>query len=338
MARFTIKRSTFGAHETVILEDTGGGTKAVIARPGATLLRLHVPLGGELFDITDGCATPEELAQRSCGRAILMAPWSNRIDDGKYEFGGRTCDLGVTDTKNRTILHGFVSKGVWDVAAETGGEASASVTFVTRALRQGAFRGYPFDVDVSIAYTLKPSRLEVEVAGRNVGKTDAPFGCGWHPYFRTSAKKIDGLRLIIPCRQRIASDPRLLPLAGDAAYVPIEKSPEFDFRAGRPGDGNVLAKRFIDGAFAELEVDCGGWAHTTIEDAETRRRIVVFQEGGLMHVFTGDPLPVRPRQALALEPVEFMTNAFNRPECRAGITLKAGAERRFRFGVEAATF
>ena len=338
MARFTINRSTFGTHETVVVEDTAGGTKAVLARLGASLLSFHVPLGGEPFDITDGFATPEELAQRSCGRAILMAPFSNRIDDGKYEFGGQGHDLGVTDTKNRVILHGFVSKAAWDVTAETAGDASASVTFITRAIRQGAFRGYPFDVDVSVAYTVKPARLEVEMAARNVGKTDAPFGGGWHPYFRTSAKGIDRLRLIIPCRTRIATDQRLLPLAGDAAYVPIEKSPEFDFRPGRPGDGNVLGKRFIDGAFADLETDCGGWAHTTIEDVETRRRIVVFQERGLMHVFTGDPLPVRGRLALALEPVEFMTNAFNRPECRAGITLKAGAERRFRFGVEAATF
>jgi hypothetical protein len=33
-----------------------------------------------------------------------------------------------------------------------------------------------------------------------------------------------------------------------------------------------------------------------------------------------------------------VTNAFNRPECREGLTLKAGAARRFRFGVEAAEF
>jgi aldose 1-epimerase len=338
MARFTIKRSTFGAHETVVLEDATGGTKAVIARLGATLLSLHVPIGGELFDVTDGHATPEELSRGSGGRAIIMAPWTNRIDDGKYEFAGRAHDLGVTDATNRVILHGFVSRVLWDVAAERATDDAASVTFVTRAIRQGAFRGYPFDVDVSATYTVKPARLEAEIAGTNVGKTDAPFGCGWHPYFRTSAKGINHLRLIIPCRTRIVTDRRLLPLAGAAAYEPIEKSPEFDFRPGRPGAGNVLGKRFIDGAFADLEVDCGGWAHTAVEDDETRRRIIVFQERGLMHVFTGDPLPTRARGAIALEPVEFITNAFNRPECREGITIKAGAERRFRFGVEAAAF
>jgi aldose 1-epimerase len=60
----------------------------------------------------------------------------------------------------------------------------------------------------------------------------------------------------------------------------------------------------------------------------------VFQERGLMHVFTGDTLARRPRGALALEPVEFMTNAFNRPECREALALAPGAERSFRFGVE----
>ena len=66
-------------------------------------------------------------------------------------------------------------------------------------------------------------------------------------------------------------------------------------------------------------------------------KITVFQERGLMHVFTGDTLGRRPRNALALEPIEVLTNAFNRPECRDAITLAPGAERSFRFGVEVAS-
>ena len=338
MARFTIRRGTFGTCETVILEDTVGGSQAVFARLGATLLAFHVPLGGELFDITDGFARPDELAEQRGGRAWVMAPFSNRIGDGKYAFGGRFYDLGVEDPKKRVILHGFVKKIVCGVAAERADDESASVTFAARTIREGAFRGYPFDVDVEVAYTLRPARLAVEVVGRNVGLTDAPFGCGWHPYFKTGAGGIDHLRLIIPCRTKIVADDRLLPVPGEAAYVPIEKAPALDFRPGRPGDGNIVGKRVIDGAWADLLVDPDGWARTTVENTETRRRIVVFQERGLMHVFTGDTLARRPRAAIALEPVEFVTNAFNRPECREGITLKAGAARRFRFGVEAAEF
>jgi len=53
-----------------------------------------------------------------------------------------------------------------------------------------------------------------------------------------------------------------------------------------------------------------------------------------MHVYTADTLGTRRRESIALEPVEFMTNAFNRPECQVDLNLKPGASRRFRFGVE----
>lgn len=334
MARFAVGRGAFGTYETVVLADAETGATAAFARLGGTLLAWRVPVAGNLFDVTDGFATPEELAEQKGGRAWIMAPWSNRIDGGRYAWGGADHDLGLEDPKNRVILHGFVKKIVCDVAREAADDASARVTFATRAIRRGAFRGYPFDVDVAVTYALGGRRLDIEVVGRNVGPETAPFGCGWHPYFRTPTPGIGRFHLAIPCGTKIATDARLLPLAGDAAYVPIEQAAGLDFRPGRPGDGNVVGKRVLDAAFADLEADADGWCRTWIEDPGCGLRITVFQERGLMHVFTGDTLGRRPRGALALEPVEFMTNAFNRPECREVLALAPGAERSFRFGVE----
>jgi aldose 1-epimerase len=89
----------------------------------------------------------------------------------------------------------------------------------------------------------------------------------------------------------------------------------------------------LDGAYRELVRDADGLARSYIENPETGLRVTVFQERGLMHVFTGDTIPTRPRASLAMEPVEFMTNAVNRPECAKDIVLAPAAERSFRFGV-----
>ncbi|MNW68633.1 hypothetical protein D3C74_474420 [compost metagenome] len=51
-----------------------------------------------------------------------------------------------------------------------------------------------------------------------------------------------------------------------------------------------------------------------------------------MHVYTGDGLGGRARTSIALEPVESLTNAFNRPDCAQQVRLEPGEGREFRFG------
>ena len=52
------------------------------------------------------------------------------------------------------------------------------------------------------------------------------------------------------------------------------------------------------------------------------------------HLFTGDTLERGARRSVAIEPVETMTDAFNRADCEAAIGLPPGASRSFRCGVQ----
>ena len=322
MARFTTQHAAFGKYETVILRDTRTGAEAQVALFGANLLAYRVQVNGKSFDVTDGFQTPEELEAGKGGRAWIMSPFSNRIDEGRYSFGGKQHSIPMPDPSRRVVLHGFVRQLPFVIAKEDAGDSSASLTLVNCAIRPGAFEGYPFAVDVSVSFTLREGALDVAISGKNVGNEAAFFGCGWHPYFRASE---DG----------IETGDRLLPVAGKEAFADMDSAPTLDFRPGRPGNGNIIAGRQLDGAFRDLAADADGLARSYIENPDTGLRVAVFQERGLMHVFTGDTLPFRKRNSVALEPVEFMTNAVNRPECAGEIGLAPGAERSFRFGIEA---
>lgn len=52
----------------------------------------------------------------------------------------------------------------------------------------GSFPGYPFKVKFTLEYIIDASGLTVKNHGSVFGDTDeAPFSCGWHPYFALPA-------------------------------------------------------------------------------------------------------------------------------------------------------
>jgi galactose mutarotase-like enzyme len=77
-----------------------------------------------------------------------------------------------------------------------------------------------------------------------------------------------------------------------------------------------------------------GLIRCRLRDPATGRQLTIWQRGGLIHVFTGDTLARDPRRSIAIEPVEVMTNSFNRPDCETLIRLAPGATRSFACGAE----
>lgn len=318
---FTISETTFGSLPALAIE--GDGARAVVALRGATLISWTVD-GVELID---GYADEKEFSDQAGMRSALMIPFSNRIRDGRYSFDGRDIDFHDFDPEHagETVLHGLLRTVDFAISGVTPNGSSAIVHFFTRALRPGAFAGYPFSIDVTVDMTFTGSSIEITVAGTNVGDTAAPFASGWHPYFTIGDAPIDGLIVRVPASQRVVPDTDLIPLVGAAAFAQVEG--DFDLRVPRALDGLVL-----DVAYSELELGADGRAHTTLADPATGRTIDVWQERGLMHVFTADTV-TRPRGSFAMESVEVMTNSVNRPDQADAIRLEPRQRRTFRFGV-----
>jgi aldose 1-epimerase len=91
----------------------------------------------------------------------------------------------------------------------------------------------------------------------------------------------------------------------------------------------------LDTAYAGLLVGVDGLSRTTMTNPADGAALSVWQQQrGLMHAYTGEGLERARRKSVAPEPIEMMTNAFNRPEAAAEVSLPPGASRSFKCGVD----
>jgi aldose 1-epimerase len=323
---FTVTPARFGHEPVAVVE--GQGCVVILAHRGATLLRWLHRTGALETDLSDGYADAAELIEQNGVRNGILAPFPNRIALGRYEFGGSSYDLlpGQPDN-DRLIYHGFLRELPTNLTDVRAGKDSAELTFVCDSMRPGAFAGYPFALDIRVVYEITASSIEIAVHAHNVGEHAAPFAAGWHSYFRLGTESIDELELTIPAQSVIRTTADLIPLSGAQAHgFPAIDAP--DFREARP-----IGEAVLDTCYSDLVADDDGVSRTLLSNPRTGESLEVLQENGHMHVFTGDTLARDQRRSIALEPVEVITNSFNRAELVEHITLAPDSHRFFRCGV-----
>lgn len=328
MSAYRVESARLGPHEIVVLRDEARGRRVRIARRGATVIGIEQDVGGATLALADGYRDEAELDDRPSSRFAVMAPFANRIADARYTFDGVACDLqpGV-DAAQRASRHGFVRGVDFQVDALVADAHGARAILRTQAIRPQP--GYPHAIDLTLSYTLAADGFALEAAMRNVGDSAAPCFFGWHPYFRVGTGPIDAWELAIPAAALVRTGADLIPLPGAAAFVPLDEEPALDFRRAR-----AIGSTRLDCAYADLARDADGRIRTRLRDPASGLAIVVWQERGIMLAFSADTIARDARRSVALEPMESLTNAFNRPDCAAAIRLEPGAERRFRCGVE----
>jgi len=326
--KYTVERSVLGEQPIVTLADDSG-RRVRIASHGAALFGFEIARGGRSFGIAAGYRDAGEIGARPGSRFAIMVPFAGRIADARYRFEGRDYDLqpGAAPGK-RESRHGFVRDTDFTVADLTADAASARVTLRTSVR---SLPGYPFTIDLAVSFTLEAAGLTLEARMRNAGDEPAPCFFGWHPYFHVSDGFADEWALEVPARTLIRTGSDMIALPGDAAYVPLDAAPPLDFRRSRLIGGSVLDQEYTD-----LVPAADGRIHTRLADPKSGLGLTVWQERGVMHVFTADTLKQNARRSVALEPMECMADAFNRPEWAAAIRLDPGAERAFRCGIEPA--
>ena len=108
MSRFEFRESLFGEFPSVELIDSEKSGKFEIALRGATPLKYIIDHNNSLIDILDGFASPEEFVYSKGARCWIMAPFANRLPDGKYTFEGREYRVNPIPPRNY-VIHGFTA-------------------------------------------------------------------------------------------------------------------------------------------------------------------------------------------------------------------------------------
>lgn len=333
MSRFEYKESNLGKFKTFILQDNESGTRLETAFKGATPLSFNMLINGREFNILDGFASEEELDYSRGARNWIMTPFANRIKDGRYRFEGNEYVLEPIAPRDY-VIHGYTSHELFELEAVEISDTNITALLVNRSIRNGKYPGYPFSADVYVKFTLSGSKVNISVEGRNTGEESLPFFSGWHPYFKTSARGIEHLILTLDAGSNIVMDPNYLPLEGRDAYAPITDFPGINYSPSVPISGRRINGRVIDNCFAGLNFDSGGTARSLLYDPDNGVEITVFQKGGVTLVFTGDSLKERKRESVAIEPMQSITNTFNRPELKELYTVQPGGSNIFEFGFE----
>lgn len=219
-------------------------------------------------------------------RGWPLQPWPNRVGDGRYDFGGETHQLPLTEPARGNALHGLAGWVHWDVHHPDGTKAVLRYELVPQA-------GYPFAIDLEVGYHLTDAGLTVTVTGTNAGDRPAPYGSGHHPYF-TLGRPADELELTIPASTWCPMDDRGLP--GPAE--PVDGT-AYDFREGR-----LVGDLVLDHPF-------GGLGGDTVRLADGDRAITLTLGEGCrwVHAFSCDSHEPG-RQAVALEPMSCPPDAF----------------------------
>jgi aldose 1-epimerase len=261
------------------------GVSAVISTEGAALIGLSV----DSFNLIE----PNTRDGLYAGK--ILAPWPNRIRDGKYSFNKKDYQLPINEVSKNNSLHGLVANSLWEITFQ-----NQSKVILGYLLDQPAI--YPGKLQLQVTYEIIESGIEITVLSKNVGEISAPYAVSIHTYLvADESVKNNELFLQIPADQFLEVDAeRLLPIK----LQPVTGT-NFDFI-----DSKKISDLFIDHAF---KYSSDYPRSILLLNAEGQGAEVIFDDqSNWIQIHTADrDLQGDSRMAVAIEPMTCPPDAFN---------------------------
>jgi aldose 1-epimerase len=258
---------------------------AVISTEGAALIGLSV----DSFDLIE----PNTRDGLYAGK--ILAPWPNRIKDGKYTFNKKDYQLPINEVSKNNSLHGLVDNYQWEVIFQ-----DQSKVILQYLLNQPDI--YPGKLQLQVSYEIIEQGVEISVLSENVGDISAPYGVSIHTYLVAGALvKNNELTLQIPADQFLEVDAeRLLPIKLQSVT-----GTNFDFISLKK-----ISDLFIDHAF---KYSSDYPRSISLLNAEGQGAEVIFDDQSKwIQIHTADrDLQADSRMAVAIEPMTCPPDAFN---------------------------
>lgn len=270
---------------------SAGPYRAEISTVGAILESLTV--GGR-----DLLVRNPERGPMQFYRGAIVAPWPNRIGDGRYQWDGQQLQTALTEPERGNALHGLVCFQAFTPVAVAEREI---------VLRSELFPspGYPFHLLLTVHHALDAEAgLTTSVSALNIGAQDAPYGVCPHPYLVAGPEPLDDWSLEVRAGTvLIVTEDRLLP----TGTAPVAPGSDFDFSTP-----TRIGSLSIDHAFTDLGRDeHGALVVTVTAPGGTGVQLSAGAECSWLQVHTGDrPEPEHHRRGLAVEPMTCPPDAF----------------------------
>jgi len=284
-----------------------GDYEALVLGMGATLCSLT-------YRGRDLVLPFDPAVMRPDARGALLAPWPNRIDAGKYEFGGREHQLPINELLFNNTTHGLVMWQDFELVSRS--ESHVELIYVIAPQP-----GYPWRVRVTSRFELDTDGLSQEVtatnlseAGDGLGQGSTPFGAAAHPYLLAGPvveRGLDEWSLRVDAALVTENNAREIPQTD----WPVAEFRDglFDFRGPRAVGDTVINNAFTglardERGIARVEVRAGGNG-----GASGSGVAIEFDERcPWVQVYTHDYPETGPgRAGLAVEPMTCPANAFN---------------------------
>jgi len=272
----------------------------VVLSSGDTTLVVAPEVGGSIaayFDVVREHTSQRVLHWlRPATRAALAAcdplrmasfplfPYCNRIRDARFEFDGRTIDLGGDGNGYAHALHGHAWRRPWRVGARTASSVELHFEHVPDSEKRG---DWPFRYRASQRIELLGDALRVTLAAQNLSEGPMPFGMGHHPYYPRTSNTVITAHLDEMWH-------------ADAHVLPTHLGPH--------GAVDALRRGMSADAF-DLDNNFGGWARSaTIAWPDEARSVTMTADAPFDHLVVFAPAN---DVQLCVEPVTNTTDCFN---------------------------
>ena len=278
----------FGEQYTI----THGEYEATIYSLGATLRGFTLRSAPIIWTANEGSVPVGSAGQ-------VLAPWPNRLEDGRYIFDGLSGVVPLDEPLRNNAIHGLVRWLFWE-------EEYAERDCVKLRCLLAPQPAYPFPISLSVTYALGEHGLTVRAEASSQGLRPAPFGIGFHPYFLGGNGGLNDARLVVPATQHYVLDERGLPVAKseiEERLVSLTSEP-----------GLALSGIRLDDCFSGLIRPASGLAVLRFFPGEGPIAEVMLRLGAefdYVMCYTGDTLSsADQRRAIAIEPMTCAPNAF----------------------------
>ena len=276
-----------------------GNFQMEVAENGAVLQNLIL----EGVALIDGYRSPYELEKHDWGRSEILAPFPNRLEDGKYSHEGKIYQFPVNEAATQTALHGHSMGLEYNLYRLELNEKKVSLHF---SCQVASSPSYPFDYQINVQYTFNTnSRFRCQVTCEPLAippeHIRMPLGLGIHPYF-TLPGALESWQLQLPEMELIEINDRMIPTGVQKSFQEFLDYASLEdrvldncFRLRNDADKMIIKLRHED------------WEIAYSQGVEWLEKSGIKEsKNGYVQLFT-PPM----RQSIAIEPMSCNINALN---------------------------